>query len=244
MVGKLYGVGVGPGDPELVTLKTYRVLRAVDVICAPKARADRPSQALEVVRPLLQDAGKKQEIVELIYPMIRDLRILEAFWERNSEAIASRLQEGRNVAFITMGDPMLYSTFIYTYKKVMKKLPEAAVEVIPGVTSLTACAAASKTPIAKDDETVALIPSTAELEKLRELAKHADTLIFIKGVKRLDALSKDLKECGFDENAIVVMVKGYGTVQEEVKVGNLWELHRWDVEDAYFSTLMVKRVKS
>ncbi|MEM2816139.1 MAG: precorrin-2 C(20)-methyltransferase [Candidatus Bathyarchaeia archaeon] len=244
MVGKLYGVGVGPGDPELVTLKTYRILRAVDVICAPKARADRPSQALEVVRPLLQDAGKKHEIVELIYPMIRDLGVLEAFWERNSEAIASRLREGKNVAFITMGDPMLYSTFIYTYRKITEKLPEADVEVIPGVTSLTACAAASKTPIAEDDETVALIPSTADPEKFRELVKHADTIIFIKGVEKLDALARDLKECGFDESAIVVRVKGYGTAQEEVKVGSLVELHRWDVEDAYFSTLMVKRVRS
>lgn len=241
MVGKLYGVGVGPGDPELITLKAYEILRIVDVVCAPKARVDRPSHALEVVKPLLQDAGKIQEILELIYPMIRDLGVLEAFWEMNSESIVSKLREGKDVAFVTMGDPMLYSTFIYTYRKVREKLPEADVEVIPGVTSLTACAAASKMPIAEDDETVALIPSTAEPEKVRELAKHADTLIFMKGVKNLEELTKALMECGFGEGSLVIMVKGYGTVQEEVKVGSLGELHRWDSRDTYFSTLMVKK---
>ncbi|MCX8177213.1 MAG: precorrin-2 C(20)-methyltransferase [Candidatus Bathyarchaeota archaeon] len=241
MIGRLYGVGVGPGDPELITLKAYEVLRIVDVVCAPKARADRPSRALEVVRPILHDTGRIQEVTELIYPMIRDLSVLEAFWERNSESIVSKLREGKDVAFITMGDPMLYSTFIYTYRKVREKLPEAGIEVIPGVTSLTACAAASKLPIAEDDETVALIPSTAEMEKVKGLAKHADTLIFMKGVKNLWELSKALIECGFGESSIVVMVKGYGTTQENVKFGSLGELHRWDSEDTYLSTLMVKR---
>lgn len=241
MVGKLYGVGVGPGGHELITLKAYRVLRNVDVVCAPKARADGPSHALDVVKPLLQDAGKIQEILELIYPMIRDSGVLEAFWERNSESIASKLREGKDVAFVTMGDPMLYSTFIYTYRKVREKLPEADVEVIPGVTSLTACAAASKMPIAEDDEAVALIPSTAEPEKVKGLARHADTLIFMKGVKNPGGLAKALMECGFSEGSLAIIVKGYGTINEEVKVGSLGELRKWDSRDTYFSTLMVKK---
>lgn len=242
MGGKLFGVGVGTGDPELITLKALRVLRSVDVICAPKTRAEASSRALNTIKPLIQSISRPIEIIELIYPMIRDLGVLEACWRENAEAIISRLRGGKDVAFITLGDPMLYSTFIYTLRKVKEMLPDVGVEVIPGVTSFTACACASMVPIAENDEVVALIPSTAKAEKITWMAKYADTLVFMKGVKNLEALAKTLMECGFSKESIVIMVKGHGTLQEEVIVGNLMEIFGWKTGDTYFSTFIIKRV--
>ncbi|MEM2280680.1 MAG: precorrin-2 C(20)-methyltransferase [Candidatus Bathyarchaeia archaeon] len=241
MPGKLFGVGVGPGDPELLTLKAVKVLKSVDVVFAPKARADKPSLALKVIKPILKE---RQKTVELVYPMVMDPAVLEAFWERNAEIIASELKLGRDAAFVTLGDPMLYSTFIYTYKKVAAKVPEARVEVVPGVTAITMCAALSITPIAERDEAVVIVPSTVPLKKIKELAGHADTLIVVKGLKGLKDLAAVLIEAGFSEASPIVLIKASEFSREEVMSGRLGELCMRDVGDSYFSMLIVKRVQA
>lgn len=238
MPGKFFGIGVGPGDPELLTLKAIKILKSVDVVFTPKARADKPSLALRVIKPLL---GEHQEIVELIYPMVRDLEVLEAFWERNAELIASTLRLGKNAAFITLGDPMLYSTFTYTYRRVAAKVPEAQIEVIPGVTSITMCAALSITPIAERDEAIAIVPSTATLKKIGELARHVDTLIILKGLKGLKDLAAVLIEAGFSKMSPTILVKTTEDFREEVIIGRLDELCMRDIGGIYFSTLIIKR---
>ncbi|MEM3054116.1 MAG: precorrin-2 C(20)-methyltransferase [Candidatus Bathyarchaeia archaeon] len=241
VLGKLIGVGVGPGNPELVTVKASRILKAVDVVCAPKARQDKPSLALTTVKPILEELGKAPEILELVFPMTRNAKLLKNFWEKNAETIAAKLKEGKNVAFITLGDPMFYSTFTYTYKTIMEKCPEVEVEIIPGVTSLTACAAVSRTPIAEGQEIVAIVPSNTNLKKIKSIAKNADTLVFMKGTRLLKELPKELAVCGFSENSPVVIVKKIDASKEEVKTGRLSDLQNWKVGDNYFSTIIIKR---
>lgn len=239
MIGKFFGVGVGPGDPELLTLKAIKVLKNVDVVFAPKARADKPSLALKVIRPILNE---HQEVIELIYPMVKNQTILETFWEKNAETIVSKLRLGRNAAFITLGDPMLYSTFIYTYRKVLEKIPELHIEVVPGITAITMCTALTITPMAEGDEVVAIVPLTTTLERIRELAKYVDTLIFLKGLRGLSELTTILIEAGFSETSPIVLVKSE-SFKEEFTSGRLGELPKWNVNDKYFSMLIVKRVK-
>jgi len=238
--GKFFGVGVGPGNPQLVTIKASQVLMTVDVICAPKANPRKPSYALKTVRTIIKASNKSQETIELVYPMVKDRKLMERAVERNAEIIVSRLREGKNVAFITLGDPMLYSTFINTYRKVVEKLPEVEVEIIPGVTSLSACAAASKIPVAEAEEAVVIIPTTSNLEKLEMLAQQADTIIFMKGIKDMEGLFKALTRSGFSENSQAVIATNIGTPSEEVRIMKLHELRKMKGE-SYFSTIIVRR---
>lgn len=241
MLGRLYGVGVGPGDPDLLTLKAVKILKSVDVIFAPKPSVDKPSLALTIVKPIL---NSRQEVVELIYPMIKEREILEAYWDRNAEMIVSKLIAGKNAAFITLGDPMLYSTFIYTYRKVIAKVPEVEVEVVPGVTSITYCAASSMTPIAEGDEVVAIVPSSTDISKVKGLARYVDTLIFVKGFTRPSLLTEALMESGFDREAFVVVMKTYEDLKKkEVCLERLTTLNKLNLGDTYFSMMMVKRVR-
>ncbi|MDH5816607.1 MAG: precorrin-2 C(20)-methyltransferase [Candidatus Nezhaarchaeota archaeon] len=241
MLGKLYGVGVGPGDPDLLTLKAVKVLGDVDVIFAPKPSTDKPSLALTIVKPMLRD---HQEVVELVYPMTKEREVLEACWEKNADLIISKLMTGKNAAFITLGDPMLYSTFIYTCRKIVAKAPDVEIEIVPGVTSITECAAISRTSIAEGDEVVVIIPSLSDREKIRGLAKYADTLIFMKELADTSLIVETLIESGFNQETPVVIVKAYGGLKrKEVFIERLVTLTQLNFKDTYFSMLMVKRVK-
>jgi len=240
MLGKLIGVGVGPGDPGLVTLKAYEAIKAADVICAPKARAEKPSMALKAVKPLLKMMQSSPEILELVFPMVKDKYTLARAWRKNAEVIMAELKKGKNVVFITLGDPMFYSTFIYVYRSIVEAYPELNVEVVPGVTSMTACAASSKMPIAEADDAVAILPAGIDTVKVYEIARHVDTIIFIKGVRNLTELAEILLKGGFIGDSPVVMVKKSDGLTEEIKTGTLKDLGGWKVKD-YFSTIIVKK---
>ncbi|MEM1726404.1 MAG: precorrin-2 C(20)-methyltransferase [Candidatus Bathyarchaeia archaeon] len=234
------GIGVGPGDPALITIKALEALRAADVICAPKASQERTSMALETVKPLISNFEKSPEILELVFPMLKDRQILQKVWRENAEAIIARLQMGKKVAFVTIGDPMLYSTFIYVYQNVVKSCPHVDVEVIPGVASIMACAAVSRMPIAKADETVAILSTGIDLSRVGEVARHIDTIFFVKGARNIKEIASVLLKNGFNEDSPVVIFKKQGYYAERVKTGTLKELQNWEIED-YFSIVMVRR---
>ncbi|TLM98344.1 precorrin-2 C(20)-methyltransferase, partial [bacterium] len=115
MKGKFYGIGVGPGYPELLTLKAYRLLQQVDVLCIPKSRMEKESLALNIVR---QSLDRDFRVLELLFPMSHDEEVLAAHWDRAAEQVAAELAAGYNVAFITIGDPMFYSTYAYLLQRV------------------------------------------------------------------------------------------------------------------------------
>ncbi|MBC7106944.1 MAG: precorrin-2 C(20)-methyltransferase, partial [Firmicutes bacterium] len=123
----LFGLGVGPGDPELITLKALRVLREVPVILAPKSRREGESLALEIVARVLGPEMARKETVELHFPMTRDPGRLGAAWREAAETAAGYLRRGRDVAFVTLGDPTFYSTFFLLREEVARLAPEAAV---------------------------------------------------------------------------------------------------------------------
>src|SRR6266571_3391459 len=110
-MAKVYAIGVGPGDPELLTRKAERILRQVPIICAPTANPADGSYALSIVEPFLDRS--RQEVIVQVFPMRRDQAGLEEYWETAAEEVAERVKSGSDVAFITIGDPFLYSTFLY-----------------------------------------------------------------------------------------------------------------------------------
>ncbi|HSG83755.1 MAG TPA: precorrin-2 C(20)-methyltransferase, partial [Nitrosopumilus sp.] len=127
----LIGIGVGPGDVDLLTVKAVKAIQNADIIMCPASKEDRPSIALGVVSPII-DKSKNQEIVKLIFPMTKDKDVLEATWKKNAKIMAETVLTGKNVVYLTVGDPFLYSTWIYMHKDLTENYPDMNISVIPG----------------------------------------------------------------------------------------------------------------
>lgn len=200
--GKLYGIGVGPGDPELLTLKAVRVLRETDVIAIPKSKEESDSIALSIVKGAVDLA--KKEILELMFPMTKDKEVLRKAREEAAVAICDRLKAGKDVACITLGDPMFYSTFSYLIPLVGERLPEIKIEIVPGISSVMASAAVTVTPLTEADERLAVIPATYESDKIRHILETFDTVVLMKVNRVFDKVIGLLEELGLKENAVFI----------------------------------------
>lgn len=199
-MAKLYGIGVGPGDKELMTLKAVRVIKSCDVIVVPSAMSGGKSIAFEIAEDFIR---KESEILIKHFPMggeEQEQKIYEAF-----EAIEEKLRNGKDVAFLTIGDPFVYSTYIYLLKYVEEKGYET--ETVPGITSFSACASLAKEPLVIGDEPLIIIPSnqidTIEDEK---------NLVIMKVYKNEKKVIERLEEKGFE----YVYVKRAGRDGQEV----------------------------
>ena len=211
-LGCFYGVGVGPGDPELLTLKAYRVMTTAPVICVPKRGYSADGYAYSIVRDLFDPV--RQEMLELVFPMRRDRSQLLPYWEQNLSEIMERINAGKDCAFITEGDPFLYSTFIFMHDMMRERHPEVHVDVIPGITSITA-ASCRTIPLANGDERIAIIPATYdEMEHLRQVLRDFDSVVLMKVNSVFDQVLDLLEEEGLADNA--VFVKKVGAPEEEV----------------------------
>ncbi|MGE5555176.1 MAG: precorrin-2 C(20)-methyltransferase [Methanocella sp.] len=240
MVGVFIGIGVGPGDPELLTLKAAKTLKSVDTICVPKSHPNRPSMALGMIKPILGERTNPAEILELVFPMSRDDLNNRKLWAENAVIVTAKVKQG-DVAFITLGDPMLYSTFLYLYEYLKESYPQIELEIIPGVTSLTAVAARSKLPLAEQDEVVTIIPADLKADRLAEVAKHAENLVFMKCAYRIKEYIPILLRAGFTKDSTVALVKRCTLAEEKVMVGKLGDVEGWDVKEDYFSVAIVKK---
>lgn len=233
-MGRLFGVGVGPGDPELLTLKARRILSQVPVIFTPQSRQVEESFACSIVKGILDK--EKQEIVPLRFPMTRDEEKLEEAWNIAVKQILRILKEGRDCAFITEGDPLLYSTFIHVYALLQKKHPGVPVEIVPGVSSVVAAAARARVPLAQGESSLAVLPATSDIQKIRSALASFDTLVFTKIDRSFDGLLEVLEGMGLADNAI--WVKRCTTSEEEI-VKDIRKLKGRKLD--YFSLLIVKR---
>ena len=231
--GCLYGVGVGPGDPELVTLKAMRVLQEVPVICVPQAETSRDSYALEIVKSYLDE--DKQEILRLTFPT-DDEEAAGEVWRGAANSVGERLAKFQDVAFITEGDPMLYSTFSYVLYAVCQNFPEAQVEIIPGVSSVMAAAASAGVPLVTHGQRLAILPAVYGIDDLSEAIANYDTIVLMKVNRTLLQALANLEQLGLAGKGIYV--RRASTAREEV----VRDLRRLSSEDLdYFSLLIIKR---
>ncbi len=196
--------------------------------------------ALGMIKPILDERTKPAEILELVFPMSRDELNCRKLWAENAAIVADRARRG-SVVFITLGDPMLYSTFLYLYEFVKETYPEIELEIIPGVTSVTAVAASSKLPLAEKEEVVTIIPTDLSPAHLEDAAKHAENLVFMKCAYHLKEFIPILLKSGFTENSTVALVKRCTLPEEKVMVGKLGDVAKWDVKEDYFSVAIVKK---
>jgi precorrin-2/cobalt-factor-2 C20-methyltransferase len=197
-LGDFYGIGIGPGDPELLTLKAARIIKEVDVIFVPKAGIKEESLALEIVSPLLN--GKR--VVEKVFPMVKDAEKLESHWREAALAIKEELEKGNSVAFLTIGDPLTFSTYVYLLRCLRGMIPEERIHTIPGVTSFNAAASLANLSLAQCDEKIAIVPVSDNVEELRPILKDFDTIILMKVAKRLEQIISLLEEMNLSQNSL------------------------------------------
>jgi precorrin-2/cobalt-factor-2 C20-methyltransferase len=237
----LIGIGVGPGDPDLLTVKAVKAIHNADIIMCPASNEDRPSIALSVVSSLI-DESKNQEIVKLIFPMTKDKDILKQTWKRNAKIMAETVLTGKNVVYLTVGDPFLYSTWIYMHKDLKENYPDMNISVIPGIVSIFTFAAKVGVSVAEGAEKVAIIPSCYDLSSVKEIAKHSESMIFLKDGRYFDQVIKVLKESGFPDDSIFAIGQDLGTENEIIRKMTLGEVTDGTLTTKYFSILVVKRV--
>ncbi|MBW7957526.1 MAG: precorrin-2 C(20)-methyltransferase [Deltaproteobacteria bacterium] len=232
--GVFYGVGVGPGDPELMTIKAVRVIGAAGVLAVPKSEGGDESLALSIVRKAVDLGGKK--ILELPFPMTRDPEALRESRKSAARLISDRLREGVDAAFVTLGDPLIYSTFSYLMPFVKELSPGSEIRVVPGVASFSASAAALPASLAETAERVIIIPAAYELDKVREALGSAETIVLMKVNRAVDGVIDLLTEAGLLERSFFVSRAGW---PEEKLVTDLRALKGGRPD--YFSMIIVRK---
>jgi len=199
MQGKFYGIGVGPGDPELLTYKAVRLLGEVDVVAVPVVGRGKPSTAYSIAGRFVRVGCR---VLEIDFPMTHDRIKLEEAWETGREAISAALNRGESVAFLTLGDPMLYSTYIYLYHH----LQQAGYDVftVPGINSFSAAAAAAGVPLTFGDEKMAILPGNAVLELSDEDLAGFQTLALFKVANHYEQVVASLERAGRLKGSVLV----------------------------------------
>jgi precorrin-2/cobalt-factor-2 C20-methyltransferase len=233
-IGRLYGVGVGPGDPELLTLRAYHVLSQVPVIFVPKKSEQSESIARSIVANLAP--GIETKIVGMVLPMLRDKEQLKGYWQQAAETIWYHLEKGEDCAFVNVGDPLLYGTFIHILETLTESHPEVEVEVIPGISSINASAARAMIPLASDDDGIAIISGDRDDEVIREALENSDTVVFVKMNNMFDKLLGILEELNLVDKCVYVR---RCTTQDEEIIRDISRLKGERVD--YFSLLIVRK---
>ncbi len=208
MTGKFYGLGVGPGDPKLLTIRAVEILRSVPVVAVPKSSTDKNSIALEIANPYLPGPV---EILELNLPMTTDPAVLERCWQAAAERVLDHLRIGSDVAFLTLGDPSLYSTYQFVLQKLRAICPELEVETVPGITSFAASAAVLNQPLASGEEPLLILPAVDN--RLGAYIEEFPNLVLMKVSRGLESIVQTLNyyqkqgvlvsRCGSQQQSVV-----------------------------------------
>lgn len=236
---ELVAVGCGPGDPDLLTVKAANAIKRADVIACPTSKEGKPSIALAAVSGLVDRS--RQRIVHLVFPMTRDRDVLEEAWRRNAEALAAEATESRRVVYLTIGDPYLYSTWIYMHRELERRHPDVRIAVIPGIVSIFTFASKVGISLAEGAEKMAVIPSCYDLAAVKEIARNSETLVFLKDGRYFDQVIDLLKEAGFADRSTLAIGQDLGTEHEIVRRLTLGEAGGSALTTKYFSILVVKR---
>ena len=194
--GRLYGLGVGPGDPELLTLKALRLLRAVPVVAYP-APENGESFARSIVAAWI---GGHQREIAIRFPMRPGPPPVEIY-DGVAAELAAELEDGRDVALLCQGDPLFYGSFINVFTRLAGRY---RIEIVPGVSSLTACAAAAAIPLVSRDDTLAVIPATLDEDQIAARLAASDTAAIVKLGRHVAKMRRVLDRLGLLDVAVYV----------------------------------------
>jgi precorrin-2/cobalt-factor-2 C20-methyltransferase len=224
--GIFYGLGVGPGDPELITLKAWRIVSQAAVIAYPAANGN-DSLARKIGAPFIPEDAIELTVV---LPMKSEREPGRAAYDRASAEIIAHLDQGRDVAFLCEGDPFFYGSFMYLFARVAKSHETV---VVPGVTSLTACAAAIGRPLAARNDLLKVLPASIDCERLRAEIESSDSIAILKVGPHFEKIREVLTELNLSDKAMLVE----RATSEGERVTKLRDAV--DGERPYFSTILV-----
>ncbi|MFA4904400.1 MAG: precorrin-2 C(20)-methyltransferase [Desulfobaccales bacterium] len=230
--GTLYGIGVGPGDPELITLKAVKVLHRVPHIFAACSTKNSYSLALSIVRCHLNGAG----IEHLPFPMSKDPQVLASAWEENARRVLEVLDTGSDAAFVTLGDPLTYSTFGYLLKTLKRLQPKVRIVTIPGITSYSAAAALTHIPLTEGEESFYLVSGALGAANLKEVIDKSDNIVILKTYRYFDEIYQTLEEMDLLDRTTCISRCG---LDGETVVENLRDLKGRELP--YLSMVIIKK---
>jgi precorrin-2/cobalt-factor-2 C20-methyltransferase len=236
---KLFCVGCGPGDPELLTIRALNLIKEADVIFVPTSKSDKPSIALSIVAKYI---NKTTKIIHLVFPMVKDKNSLKDYWEKNTAEISQMVKTGKKTLYLTVGDPSLYSTWIYIHRELKKKYKDIEIEIIPGITSIFAFAAESKISLVEGNEHLSIVPACYDLNKVKNTVKASDTIVFLKDGRYFDNVIEMLADTGFGEESQVAIAQDVSTNENILEIKHLKDLKgKKQPTQKYFSIMVVKR---
>jgi precorrin-2/cobalt-factor-2 C20-methyltransferase len=236
---KLFCVGCGPGDPELLTIRALNLIKEADVIFVPTSKLNKPSIALSIVEKYLK---KTTEIINLIFPMIKDRDSLKEYWKKNAFEIAQMVKSGKKTVYLTVGDPSLYSTWIYIHKEFKKNYHDIEIEIVPGITSIFAFAAEAKISLVEGDENLSIVPACYDLNKVKNTVKSSDTIVFLKDGRYFDNVIEMLSDTGFSDDSKIAIAQDVSTQENILEIKSLKDIKgKKQSSSKYFSIMVVKR---
>jgi len=225
MTAKLYGLGVGPGDPELLTLKALRIIKESEVIAVP-GKVPQDTVAYKIVVQAYPELADK-ELLPIDMPMTKDIDVLQESHDQGAKTIAAYLDAGKQVAFLTLGDTTVYSTYLYVHKRIQEMGYD--VEIVSGITSFCAVAARLNMGLVEKEEQLHVIPASYQID---EALKLPGTKVLMKAGKKMSDVKARLKTM----NAQVVMIENCGMKDERIFRG----ADEIPEDAGYYSLIIVK----
>lgn len=231
-IGTLYGISVGPGDPELITVKGLRSLQQVPVVAFPSGVQGKPGIAQQIVAQWL---SPKQLQLALTFPYVQDMAVLTQAWQVAAEQVWQYLQQGQDVAFACEGDVSFYSTFTYLAQTLQQLHPEAVVQLVPGVCSPMAAASVLGLPLTIRQERLVVLPALYTVGELKAVLEWADVVVLMKVSSVYEQVWKVLQQRALLDNSWVVE---RATLPDMVIYSDLRD--RPTLKLPYFSLLIVQ----
>jgi precorrin-2/cobalt-factor-2 C20-methyltransferase len=228
VIGTAIGIGVGPGDPELMTLKGARILGTAPVVAYPAPETG-DSLARRIAAPHLPPGAQE---IAIRMPLSANRFPVEGVYDRAAQEIGTHLSQGRDVAILCEGDPFFYGSFMYLFARLAEDWP---VEVVPGVSSLTACAAVSRRALAALNDVLTVLPATLPDDVLRDRLAATDAAAIIKLGRHLPRIRSLLAELELSDRAEYIAL---ATLPEQSH-GPLATLE--DGKAPYFSMILLHR---
>jgi len=236
--GTLYGVGLGSGDPELMTVKAVRILQNTKIISYFSKGGENGGKCGHARNIMAEYITQNHEEMPLVYPVTTEFpvsdprytNLISEFYEQAAQAIAKRLQAGEDVAVLCVGDPFFYGSFMHLYRRLS---PQFSCEIVAGVTAMSGCWTAAKTPITWGDDVLTVLPATLPEDELLARLKNTDAAVIMKLGKGFVKAHRAITQAGLLERAIYVE---YGTMANE-KIMPLAE--KTDDNAPYFSMIII-----
>lgn len=203
--GGFIGIGIGPGDPELITIKAVKEIEAADYICLPRSGNKTRSIAYEIIKNYI----KRAELLDMPYSMSEDIGKRYQYWRRHTEKVIELCRQGKRVTFVTLGDPCIYSTFDYILDLIKKIASEIEIRIIPGINSVSASSAQIKETLIRLEESLTIQPCRRVLEKDRNWWIQFDCVAVMKIGKKLSDLVEGLDRNGLMESSTLLTNIGF-----------------------------------